>query len=69
MGYLITKYKRLGKDPKKMTLELSGALKIFGSNVESQLQKLGILNKKEKLYEFLKHVSPEFMSLKKLMHA
>jgi len=69
MGYLITKYKGLGKDPKKMTPELSGALKIFGGNVESQLQKLGILNKKEKLYEFLKYVSPEFVSLKKLMHA
>ena len=61
MSYLLN-------DLKEMTVELSGALEVFGGDAESQLWKLGILNKEEKLCEFLKHVSPEFAGLKELMH-
>jgi len=32
-------------DPKEMTAELSGALEVSGGDAESQLRKLGILNK------------------------
>jgi len=69
MGYLITRYEGPGKGPKKMTPELNDASKIFNGDQKSQLQKLDILNNKEKLCEFLKHVSPEFVGLKKLMYA
>jgi len=69
IGYLITGYEGPGKDPKEMTQELSSALEVFDGDKNSQLRKLGILSKKEKLCEFLKHVSPEFVGLKELMHA
>jgi len=68
MEYLITRYEGPGKGPKEMTPELNNALKVFNSDQKSQLQKLDILNNKEKLCEFLKHVSPEFMGLKELMY-
>jgi len=69
MGYLITRYKGPGKGPKKMTLELNNALKVFEGSEESQKQKLHMLNNEEAFCEFLKHVSPEFAGLKELMYA
>ena len=66
MGYSIIMYEGPRKE---MTAELSGALEVFDGDKNSQLRKLGILSKEEKLREFLKHVSPEFASLKELMHA
>ena len=66
MGYSIIMYEGPRKE---MTAELSGALGVFDGDKNSQLRKLGILSKKEKLREFLRHVSPEFAGLKELMHA
>jgi len=66
MGYLIIRFKGPGK---KMTLGLSSALGVFGSDKKSQLQKLDILNDKEVFCEFLMHVSPEFVGLEELMYA
>lgn len=69
MGYSITSYEGPGKDPKKITPELSGALEIFCGDEDSHIRKLGILSKEEKLREFLTHVSPGFTGLKELMYA
>ena len=66
MGYSIVMYEGPRKE---MTAELSGALEVFDGDKNSQLRKLGILSKEEKLREFLKHVSPEFAGLKELIHA
>ena len=69
MGYLIIRFEGPGKDLNEMTPELRDALEVFDGDKNSQLRKLGILSKEEKLREFLKHVSPEFAGLKELMHA
>ena len=69
MGYLIIRFEGPGKDLNEMTPELRDSLEVFDGDKNSQLRKLGILSKKEKLREFLKHVSPEFAGLKELMHA
>jgi len=69
MGYSITSYEGPGKDPKKITPELSGALEIFCGDEDSHIRKLDILNSEEVLGDFLKHVSPGFAGLKELMYA
>jgi len=69
MGYLIIRLKGPGKNPKEMTRDLRDALEVFSGDVESQLQKLVILNNKEVFHEFLKHISPEFVVLEELMYA